>query len=344
MGVRKKKKNPDSPSSVLSESEIQKKLYGEFSSGAAPVVTGDGESSKEAVTVAPKESLPGKPDPALDLFSAQRDVLSEDRPSPRKLPPEPKPVVESAPRLDPVPVSEKKTPSPAVTITSPVNQDAYSRFPYNRPRESKAAVVRELWNGIVEKAHELVSYISDPKQVVVRRAFYWVAAVLIVFILFWGVNALNSQREEAMQTRYKISGEKAPVKVPMKAPAREAVAIPSEPVAERPVVITPAPVKRVKARPEGTDQAAVAPSTGPYVIQVVTYPTRQDAEQIVNVFTRAGLRAFVKEDARSSGRVFYLVLLGGFRTAADAQAELTKFRTQEVARPFQDAFVKTNRS
>ena len=37
-------------------------------------------------------------------------------------------------------------------------------------------------------------------------------------------------------------------------------------------------------------------------------------------------------------------LLGGFRTEAEAQAQLLKFRAKEVARPFQDAFVRPSRS
>jgi cell division septation protein DedD len=101
------------------------------------------------------------------------------------------------------------------------------------------------------------------------------------------------------------------------------------------VVITPAPVRAPKAA------TLVAE---PYVIQVVTYPSAQDADSIVKVLKGAGFRAFTKESARPSGRVFYMVLIGGFRTAAEAQSQLAKFRGHEVARPFQDAFVRTNRA
>jgi cell division septation protein DedD len=152
------------------------------------------------------------------------------------------------------------------------------------------------------------------------------------------VNALNSQREEALRVRYKIPGESVPAKT-----ATPVVAVvPAKSVTERRVVITPASARPPKARVEGG--AAAASVSGSYVIQVVTYPTKQDAEQIVGTFRRAGFRAFVKENTRPSGRLFYLVLLGGFRTEAEAQAQLLKFRAKEVARPFQDAFVKLNRS
>ena len=117
-------------------------------------------------------------------------------------------------------------------------------------------------------------------------------------------------------------------------PAVVAAVIPAKPVAERPVVITPAPVRTSKS----------ASSAAEYVIQVVTSPSAQDADSIVKTLKSSGFRAFVKESARPSGRVFYMVLIGGFRTAAEAQSQLLKFRKNEAARPFQDAFVRTNRS
>jgi cell division septation protein DedD len=199
----------------------------------------------------------------------------------------------------------------------------------------------DLLKGFSERAVELFRLFLDPKQAALRRVFFWVAATLVVFFLFWGVNALNSQREDAMRARYKIPGESAPVKtaVPVE------VVVPAKVVTERPVVITPAPVRPKKVRASETTVAATeAPASIAYVIQVVTYPTRQDADQIVATFKRAGLRAFVKENTRPSGRLFYQVLLGGFRTEAEAQSQLLKFRAQEVARPFQDAFVKSSRT
>ena len=116
------------------------------------------------------------------------------------------------------------------------------------------------------------------------------------------------------------------------------------PVVEREVTITPAPVRTKKPGVSGATRTGATPSSASYVIQVVTYPSKQDAEQIVTALKKAGLRAFVQENARPSGRVFYLVLIGPFHAAADAQAELLKFRGLEAARPFQDSFVRTNRS
>lgn len=330
MGLFNKKKNSDAPSSVLSESEIQKKLYGEFSEGTSHVVTGGREPLREFTSppLPSKESSLDKV--AFDLFSAQREALSEPELSPRRVSPEQKPA-EHASRYVPLHDFEKKMVPPVPGSSEP---DPYVRFQQKRPSENKLPAFLDLVKGFSEKAGEVIRFFLDPRQVALRRVFYWGTAAFVVFLLFWGVNALNSQREEAMRSRYKIPGES----VTERSVAPVPVAVPLKPVTQRPVVVTPAPVKTLKPFPG----AASKPDL--YVIQVVTYPSSQDAESIVKNLKNSGFRAFVKESARSGGRVFYMVLIGGFRTAAEAQAQLSKFRGQEVSRPFQDAFVRTNRA
>jgi len=335
MGFFSKRKNAETSSSVLSESEIQKKLYGEFSDETSRVVIGDREHFKVPGTSSlPLKESSSEKDTAFDLFSVQKDLLSEQGFSSRQVSPELKPA-DPASRYVPLHDFEKK---PISSASASSSSDSHARFPYNRPQENKWALSLDLLKGFSEKTGEMFRFLIDPKQVALRRVFYWGVAVLVVFFLFWGVNALNSQREEAMRARYKIPGEPAPVKIQDVVPA----VVPPQVVTERPVVITPAPVKSPKV-PVSVASAAV-PAGGTYVVQVATYAVKQDADQIVNSFRRAGLRAFVKEGTRSSGRLYYLVLLGGFRTEAEAQAQLLKFRTKEVARPFQDAFVKSSRS
>jgi septal ring-binding cell division protein DamX len=335
MGFFGRKKNAESSSSVLSESEIQKKLYGEFSEGTTHVVTGEREHFKAPASTLPssKESSLEK-DAADDLFSVQKDVLSESNFAPRHVSPEHKPA-DPRPRFASPRDLEKKAASSATTPSSP---DSYTRFPYNRSPEKQRISFPDLWNGFFEKTGSLLNFFLAPEQVAIRRVFYWGTAVLVVSLLFWGVNALNSQREEAMRVRYKIPGE-VPAKTRTVAPV-----VVAKPAVERPVVITPAPVRPAKARLSEGSRVSSIPVSGPYVIQVVTYPTKQDADQVADTFKREGFRAFVKENTRPSGRLFYLVLLGGFRTEAEAQAQLLKFRAKEVARPFQDAFVRSSRS
>lgn len=337
MGFFNKKKSSESPASVLSESEIQKKLYGEFSDGAVHVATGERGAFREPVPFSiPSRGSATEKETGADLFQAQREALVDPDLPPSRIIPEPK-VEDLGPRYVPLHDFEKK-----IISQEPLNPgaDPYARFRNQKPRKIGMLAALDILGDLSEKGMEFLRDLVDPKRVVLRRIFYWVLALLVVFGLFWGVNALNSQREEAMRTRYKISGET----ISVKSVVSEAVGGPSEPSAERPVVITPAPVGPTKAPLADLSQAAAAPAGGPYVIQVVTYPTRQDADQIVNVFRRTGIQAFVKEDTRPSGRIFYLVLIGGFRTVADAKAQLSKFLAQDVARPFQDAFVKTNRS
>jgi len=332
MGFFRKKKNTDSSSSVLSESEIQKKLYGEFSEDISHVVTGDRESLKVSAVAPsfPKESSLEK-DASFDLFNVQREALSDPEFSPRQVSPEQKPV-EHASRYVPLHDFERK-PAPSASASS--SSDLYARFRHKPSLENKLPAFLDFIKGFSGKTGEWVRFFLDPRQVALRRIFYWGTAGLVVFLLFWGVNALNSQREEAMRVRYKIPGESIPAKptVPV------AAVVSSASVAERPVVVTPVPVRASK--PSSGQSASKA---DPYVIQVVTYPSSQDADSIVKALKSSGFSAFVKENTRSSGRVFYMVLIGGFRTAAEAQSQLLKFRGQEVARPFQDAFVRTNRS
>jgi cell division septation protein DedD len=338
VGLFGKKKNADGPSSVLSENEIQKKLYGEFSDQNSHGVMGVREHLKEPASEPffSKESSLTK-DATFDLFSAQKDVLSEPSPSLRQVSPEQK-QADHASRHVPFQDFEKPQVS---SVSAPSNADPYARFRHTRSQGNKGVAFMDHAKGLSEKMKELVGFFLDPKQVAIRRVFYWGSAVLAVFLLFWGVNALNSQREEAMRDRYKIPGESVSVKTPEAVPP----VVPAPSAVERPVVITPAPVRPKNVRvSEGNTAVSASMSGSSYVVQIVTYPTKQDANQIVNALRRAGFRAFVKEDTRPSGRLFYLVLLGGFRTEADAQAQLLKFRTTEVARPFQDAFVRSSRS
>ena len=333
MGLFNKKKNADSSDSVLSESEIQKKLYGEFSSGVSHSVIGEREYLKErAPNPAPHQDAPAEIEPAHDLFSAPKDAWVEPDLPPRQTFSEQK-TTDQAPRYVPLHDFEKKSVPPVTPVSG---ADTYGRFRYNQSSGNKTQAILNLGKNGFDKLQSLFETFLDPKQVALRRFIYWGAAILVVFLLFWGVNTLNSQREEAMRVRYKMPGKTPAVQV--------AAPVVPAPVVEREVTITPAPVRTKKAAASNAAGKASVPANGSYVIQVVTYPSKQDAEQVVAKFKQAGFHAFVQENSRPSGRVFYLVLIGGFHKAADAQAQLSKFRALEAARPFQDAFVRTNRS
>ncbi|HNX68577.1 MAG TPA: SPOR domain-containing protein [Candidatus Omnitrophota bacterium] len=326
-----KKKHKDQNVSLLTEAEIQKKLYGEFYAGdeAPRVAAGAGrETYRDTTTVAAPPQEPSAV--PVDLFTPpHRDVLIQ-APSEVREPRE----SESVSRHVPLHEFEKKT---VPAGGSNAATDMYSRFRYHQ--SSPTSKISFSWGaitGFFTTVTEFFKGLLDPRRVVARRVLIWGSVALVIFLLFWGVNALNFKRETAMRTRYKIPSESA-AQASGTVPAAGAVT-PSGTVAERPVVITP-----VSPKPAAKTVSREVQRTPalPYVIQVVTYPALADAEQIVNSLRRAQLKAFVKESVRPSGRVFYIVHLGGFRTEAEAEAQLVKFRALEVARPFQDAFVKT---
>ncbi len=334
LGLFNKKKNADTPTSVLSESEIQKKLYGEFNAGEAHSGVHDREHFQDSLGPMKTREIAPEKEPPQDLFAVQKETLPDTGLPLHEGFTQQKPA-DPSPRYVPLQEFERKP-----VASSEV--DPYSRFRYNRPQESRMEMFMGGMKGLGGKLGEWFHVFLDPKRSNLRRPFYWGFGILVVVLLFLGVNALNSQREEAMRERYKLRGEGASVEVPAK--VAEKVALVSTPVVEREVVITPAPVRPKKLPTTDGGEASSAQTGGPFVIQVVTYPTKQDADQVVGTLAREGFRAFVKEDIRPTGRVFYLVLIGGFRSEAEAQAQLLKFRAKEIARPFQDAFIKSSRS
>ncbi len=324
MGFFQKKRANAGSDSVLTESEIQKKLYGDILSQVPHVAIGERERfSDPVVTPTPSRKAISDKDPVEDLFFQSKGSLTTPEVEPPASVAE-KRSSDNAPRYVPLHDFESRTTS---QLNASSFADASARTASNRPQQ-------QLMNSVVAICKNLLS----PKHSMLRRGLVWGGAILVVFLLFFGVNALNSQREVALRVRYNMPREHAP------APAQAVI-----PSSVSSVVNTAASVKpKVAFAPRTSGPADVtvtpAPVKNSYVIQVVTYPTRSDAEQIVASFKKAGVPAFVKENSRPSGRLFYLVLIGSFRTEAEAQAHLSKFKTKDVARPFQDAFVKATKT
>jgi cell division septation protein DedD len=81
---------------------------------------------------------------------------------------------------------------------------------------------------------------------------------------------------------------------------------------------------------------------GKYVIQVATYAVLEDANRIIQNLKQSGFESFYKKQVRNStGHSFFTVCLGRFESYSSAQETLAKFRKASVARPFQDAFIRT---
>ena len=83
------------------------------------------------------------------------------------------------------------------------------------------------------------------------------------------------------------------------------------------------------------------PSSKSYVIQVCTYTSPMDAEQLAEKMREADLPAFVEPMGRASGKTFYPVFLGRFETFQEAQARLKEFRGKPASKDFQDSFIRT---
>lgn len=343
MGLFGRKKNNTEPVSTLSEDEIQKKLYGEFKTDSSRIAGGgEHESTLDSNTPVLKAKGAGA---AHDLFSAPREssktVYPDFSTASREIPRVPETVSKPV-SLNPV----DHPPQPAAV--NPAND------PYQRYREINAAGrkrTRQGFFGLWSQTASFLNTLFDSNRFLTRQVLYWTGGVLVVFLLFWGVNALNVQREQSMKTQY-TSPAKTSVKITLagsQTPEKTSAAAVSQPpkaAAEGSAVsgsLAPAPAVPATGTSDVSARTASAISKygGRFVIQVVTYPSEDYASRIVTSLKQAGFNAFAKENVRSTGTTFYLVLIGGFRTAAEAQQQLAKFRAHEMSRPFSDAFIKT---
>jgi hypothetical protein len=220
MGLFRKKKTATSSTSVLTESEIQKKLYGDLVAQAPHVVIGEREHFKEPVIHPPiPQKTFSENEQEKDFFFAGKEPVIDSVPlqSPGQR------SAESAPRYVPLHDFESRTASPASVASG---TDSSARFAYNRPAQNRMAWLADLLKNVL-----------GPNHAILRQVILWGGVVFVVFLLFWSVNALNSQREVAMHTRYSTPRELSTE--PLKT---------SAPVAKRPVVISPAPVRSKAAR------------------------------------------------------------------------------------------------
>lgn len=203
----------------------------------------------------------------------------------------------------------------------------------------------------------------DFRKPAVRRVAYVAASILALVLIFTGIHHLNKNREIAMKSPHRKAAE-APKKHKIIHPSEPLESALSETVAEAPSVpaaakasdvkekapAKAAPVtepKKMKASAEPvkaeTPAAATATTgkTSGAVIQVATFATQEDAGKLVEKFKTAGFSSFFKSVSRSGGRVYYCVYIGKFQTQQEAEAKLAEFKKQEVARSFQDAFVRS---
>ncbi len=332
MGIFSRKKDEkNSRTSSLTESEIKQKLYGEFN-----VESSRTAGRRESTFLGKSSGMTAKSSaaqPAVDLF---------DRP-----------------------VEQTDFPVTSREIKIPVSGD--KQQPFVRPPEKNQTTGRLNGKSSYDQYREYIRRDSNPSffssmarfftdmmggtgntnRFLTRQVVYWAAGVLVVFFLFWGVNALNVQREQAMNTKYSVPVEKIQ-KLPEPAPKVRVtggvLTVPAaDPIPEKNLTLSPAPVplKPTNVEPAGSVSSVPVSSSRGFAVQVVTYPSEEYASKVVTSLREAGFKTFVRENVRPTGSVFYIVYIGSFPTAAVARQELARFRTHEISRPFSDAFVKT---
>ncbi|MEK7250429.1 MAG: SPOR domain-containing protein, partial [Bacteroidota bacterium] len=105
---------------------------------------------------------------------------------------------------------------------------------------------------------------------------------------------------------------------------------PSESLAQRTEEMptpTVTPGKEEITTPPSLEKKEVATTppagTGNYTVQVSSWPTRSDADRVVNRLSKSGFDAYVAEGF-VKGRKWFRVRVGRYATSADAQAAATK--------------------
>jgi DedD protein len=108
-----------------------------------------------------------------------------------------------------------------------------------------------------------------------------------------------------------------------------------------------APTPAQESAPVRTPQGVIAAKTGPaasaptgpgFAVQVMIFPTRQEADTLAKRLVAKGYPAFVMDPVKGAPKVFYRVRVGKYRTRKDAeemQARLEKneqFTTAWIAR------------
>ncbi|HRK61169.1 MAG TPA: SPOR domain-containing protein [Candidatus Omnitrophota bacterium] len=327
---------------MLTEAEIKRKLYGEYET-----VSGGTHSSAHEVKMSGPafESQAVKKntlDARVNVASAAIGVGAGVRPA-----------TVARPSTASVPFSDR------VQSSSPKKN-------WQQTLKTSGRVVLGFLAGILWKAGsylvkilDFILRILDPRKPQARRLLYSITACVMVAALFMGVFRLNNQRKKAMLGE--LPAVAKVVVSPVSAPS-----VSADP--EQPVVSESTQAVELTQREESQEMilkalensagvaagtsltpalgngsvASVSAPAGKYVIQVATYAVLEDASRIIQNLNQAGFESFYKKQIRNStGHSFFTVCLGRFESYTNAQEALAKFRKAAVARPFQDAFIRT---
>lgn len=343
---------------VLSEQEIQQKLYGRFLTNKN-AVAGASESytrpapkvsnASSAAVLFPEETTEERS--SVDTRTAES--LSDLRTSEKKVDiKEPTSIPASkeifrdrfqSTENDLLKVNRVKSAAPKPIFKPVLPKIQLPKIPFQALLSrvfSGAAVIFNAIFGVFFK----ISRVVDFRKEGVRTGLAWGSGVVMLVVLLAAIQGLNSKREIAMKTAV----PRAPKKISAKAVTKKiapAAALSAEskteaiaPLAgrnEKP--LTPA----IQEAGEGLKKADKAAATGRFVIQVATYVIRDDANRLLEDLQKIESRSFVKGLSRSSGKTYYSVFLGRFQSFQEGQQALAKFKKSDLSRSFKDAFIRT---
>jgi len=344
---------------VLTEQEIQQKLYGRFLSNKSTVAgasesyarpaSSPKQSSGSSVVIAP-ENHHAAPSVSQPDFEKAPDLSQEHRVTERPVTHKPSETKEQPRDLFQTPVSERpkvERPNP-IKLQKPNEKRSSS---YSVPKLPVGKVLAGLgmalgtFLGSVTNAFFYIGKLIDFRREGVRTGLAWGSGVVLLVLLLAAIHGLNSKREVAMKSAVNKSAVKSEVQ--KKADKLKAVA--AESVTAKDAVKTAikeeTPLSAVTDITESETKEPVTAkesiSQGRFVIQVATYVIKDDAERLLGDMQKIGLNSFVKTQARSSGKTYYSVLIGRFENFQQAQQELAKFKKMDISRSFKDAFIRT---
>jgi len=343
---------------VLSEQEIQQKLYGRFLSnkntvaGASEGYTKPAPKSPSASASSAAVLFPEDTAEELNFNTQSSELISDARPAEKKI--ERKEPAAAAPKEV---FRERFQTAEADLLKTVRSKPGATKLPFQQsipklrlPKVPLQPVLAALGNAGAAFFNTVFGFffaigrVVDFRKEGVRTGLAWGSGVVMLVLLLAAIQGLNSRREIAMKT----SVPKAPKKISAKAAPKIAALPVLETSEERDggtaviaarndTPLTPAKKETVAEK----KSAAADVSNGRFVIQVATYVIRDDANRLLKDLQKIETKSFVKGLSRSSGKTYYSVFLGRFESFQAGQQALAKFKKSDLSRSFKDAFIRT---
>ncbi len=368
-----KKSHKSGGVSALSERDIQEKLYGRFRSPSMDSKAGGASVAFEEEEIqGVSKHVPAKimEKKSVDLFESATTNVQEE---PSEVSDVEMPVESKEVRSAPRPLEFKtRFQAPERHVVGSAREN--SKYSPNRSTLEKKPMIqlslpkfdwvgglRSFFVGLAETVSPMprnflrVIESLNPSSERARALISWSFGIAALLALLFSVHVLNVRREQAMKEArvHRPAAMAKKIKIQKKvvlqavteepsvktAPAAVDQVLPeSESIAQQQVQTEPA---AETVSPKEQKPALRSEGKGKFVIQVATYVIEDDANQLRVDVRKIHISAFVKGLTRSSGKTYYSVFLGRFETFKSAQETLSNFKKSDVARSFNDAFIRT---